>query len=109
MEKHYVYLLSSKARVLYVGQTNNLARRIYEHKSKLNIGFTAKYNVDSLVYYEEVDNETIAEQRERQIKGWRREKKINLIVSMNPGWNDLSSSWMDNLLGKEEKTEKKDL
>jgi len=56
MEKHYVYILSSKAKVLYVRKTNDLARRIYEHKNKINIGFTARYNVDSLVYYEKVDN-----------------------------------------------------
>ncbi len=109
MGKHYVYLLSSKAKVLYVGKTNNLARRIYEHKNKMNIGFTARYNVDRLVYYEEVDNELIAAKREKQIKGWRREKKINLILSINPGWDDLSAPWMEQLHGKKEETKTKNL
>lgn len=66
MDKHYVYILSSKNKVLYVGMTNNLARRLYEHKNKLNVGFTAKYNVYRLVYFEEVDNEIIAKKRENK-------------------------------------------
>lgn len=100
MNNHYVYILSSKNRVLYTGMTNNLARRIYEHKNKMNIGFTAKYNVDRLVYFEEVENETKAKKREKQIKGWVREKKINLIETFNPSWEDLSDPWMSKLLGK---------
>lgn len=69
MEKHYVYIMSSKTRVLYTGKTNNLARRVYEHKNKMNHGFTAQYNIDSLVYYEEVDDDVAASKREKQIKG----------------------------------------
>lgn len=80
--------------------TNNLARRLYEHKNKLNIGFTAKYNVDRLVYFEEVEDEIKAKKRERQIKGWLREKKIKLIEIKNPTWVDLSEPWMEKLLGK---------
>ncbi|MEW5842042.1 MAG: GIY-YIG nuclease family protein [Bacteroidota bacterium] len=90
-ENHYLYIMSSKAKVLYVGMTNNLARRVYEHKNKINIGFTAKYNVNSLVYFEETGNEISARKREKQIKGWLRKKKINLIETTNPNWDDLSS------------------
>ena len=102
MDTYYVYLMSSKAKVLYVGMTNNLARRMYEHKNKLNQGFTAKYNVDSLVYFEEVESELAAKKREKQIKGWLRIKKIKLIESINPDWNDLSAPFMDRVLGKPE-------
>lgn len=91
MEKHYVYIMSSKGKVLYTGMTNNLARRIYEHKNKINHGFTAQYNIDSLVYYEEVDDELAAKKREKQIKGWLREKKIKLIEQKNLQWEDLSA------------------
>jgi|GEM_PF-1421486 len=94
--------MSSKAKVLYVGMTNNLARRVYEHKNKINIGFTAKYNVDSLVYFEETEDEITAKKREKQIKGWLRKKKIKLIETTNPNWDDLSTPWMDSILGKTE-------
>lgn len=100
MDTHYVYILSSKTKVLYVGKTNNLARRIYEHKNKLNSGFTAKYNVTSLVYFEEVDDRIEAMKREKQIKGWLREKKIKLIETINPFWQDLSEPWMNQTLGE---------
>jgi len=77
-------------RVLYTGVTNDLEKRVYEHKSKLIEGFTKKYNVNKLVYYEEFDdiNEAIA--REKQIKSGSRQKKIDLIAKMNPAWKDLS-------------------
>ena len=97
---HFVYIMSSKAKVLYVGMTNNLARRIYEHKNKMNIGFTAKYNVNSLVYFEETEDEVKAMKREKQLKGWLRKKKIKLIETTNPNWDDLSNPWMDSILGK---------
>ena len=100
MDKHYVYIMSSKTKVLYVGMTNNIARRVYEHKNKTNVGFTAKYNVDSLVYFEKVENEVTAKKREKQLKGWLREKKIKLIEEKNPNWEDLSAPWLDKLIGK---------
>lgn len=100
MDKYYVYIMSSKNKVLYVGMTNNLARRMYEHKNKMNVGFTAKYNVDRLVYFEEADTELKAKKREKQLKGWLKEKKIKLIETKNPMWEDLSEPWMDKLLGK---------
>lgn len=99
---HFVYIMSSKAKVLYVGMTNNLARRVYEHKNKINIEFTARYNVNRLVYFEETEDEIKAMKREKQIKGWLRKKKIKLIETTNPNWDDLSTPWMDSILGKPE-------
>jgi putative endonuclease len=78
--------------VLYAGVTNDLIRRIYEHKSKLVKGFTQKYNVDRLVYYEACPDIIVAITREKQIKGWSRKKKNDLINTMNPNWEDLYES-----------------
>jgi putative endonuclease len=92
--RYYVYLLTNwNNRVMYVGVTNNIARRIYEHKYKLVQGFTAKYNVNKLVYFEETGDVVTALAREKEIKKWRREKKDNLVISMNPEWADLSTEW----------------
>jgi len=89
----YVYILASKSRVLYIGVTNNLERRLFEHRQKLTTGFTKKYNVTRLVYYELFENIRDAIAREKQIKAWRREKKVTLIDEMNPGWIELSTAW----------------
>jgi putative endonuclease len=91
-EKHYyVYLLTNwNNKVMYVGITNDLVRRLYEHKNKLVSGFTKKYNVHKLVYFEETSDVISALAREKEIKKWRREKKNKLVLSVNPGWNDLS-------------------
>ena len=78
---------------MYVGVTNNLERRIYEHKNKLVKGFTKKYNINKLVYFEETQDVISAIDREKEIKKWRREKKHQLVNSMNPTWRDLSSGW----------------
>lgn len=89
----YVYLLANKYNnVLYTGVTNDLIRRVYEHKSKLVKGFTQKYNVDRLVYYEAYENILAAIEREKQIKAWSRKKKDDLINTLNPGWEDLYRS-----------------
>jgi putative endonuclease len=86
----YVYLLTNKHNnVLYTGVTNDLIRRIYEHKAKLVKGFTQKYNVDRLVYYEACDNIVLAIEREKKIKGWSRQKKNDLVNVLNPSWDDL--------------------
>lgn len=77
-------------KVLYTGITNNLERRVYEHKNKLVKGFTAKYNINKLVYFDYTENVISAISREKQIKGWSREKKNELIESTNPEWKDLS-------------------
>jgi len=89
-DKSFTYILCNRHRnVLYVGSTDNLKKRIYFHKKRLVEGFTKKYNVDQLVYFEAYDSIAIALTREKQIKGYRREKKINLIQQMNPDWQDL--------------------
>ena len=93
MKQYYVYILASIANTLYIGVTNNLERRVYEHKHNLNPGFTAKYNIKKLVYFETTNDISAAIAREKEIKGWKREKKINLIISENPGWKDLSLGW----------------
>ena len=76
--------------MLYIGMTNDLHRRIYEHKQKLVPGFTKKYGVDKLLYYEAYDDVNDAIAREKQLKKWRRDKKIELIETLNPNWKDLS-------------------
>ena len=94
MPKHYfVYIMSSQRRVLYVGISSKLEQRVFQHKQHAFGGFTAKYNVADLVYYESFDDVHTAIGREKEIKGWRREKKIELIESLNPKWNDLSYGW----------------
>ena len=90
---YYVYILSSPSRTIYVGMTNNLERRIYEHAQKLIPGFTSRYNVSRLVYFEETPDVYAAIAREKQLKGWRRARKIALIEASNPEWRDLSLEW----------------
>ena len=93
-KNYYVYLLSNwNNKVLYIGVTNNLERRIIEHRQKLVPGFTEKYNVNKLVYFEQTNDVISAISREKQLKKWRREKKNALVNSVNPGWKDLSSQW----------------
>ena len=91
----YVYILTNRVRTLYVGFTNNLVRRVYEHREGLDDGFTRKYNVHWLVYYEETTDVEAAIAREKQIKRWRRSKKVALVDGMNPEWRDLSLGWYD--------------
>jgi putative endonuclease len=94
MTKHYyVYIMSTKTRKLYTGMTNNLPRRVYEHKNKSGEGFTSKYNFSLLVYYEVYTEVKQALLREKQIKGLLRVKKIELIAGLNPSWQDLSLDW----------------
>ena len=94
MEKtYYVYLLASKSRRLYVGMTNNLERRLYEHKNKLADGFTKLYQIDRLVFFESTNDVRVAIEREKEIKKWRREKKIALIETINLLWAELSKDW----------------
>lgn len=96
-EKHYfVYLLTKwNNRVLYVGVTNDLVRRVYEHKNKVVCGFTQKYNLNKLVYFEETADVVSAIAREKEIKKRRREKKDALVVSVNAEWKDLSDEGKD--------------
>jgi putative endonuclease len=87
--------MTNRSRTLYIGVTNNLERRVCEHKHKLAQGFTEKYNIAMLVHYEATDDVRAAIQREKQIKGWLRSKKVALIESANPEWRDLADGWYD--------------
>jgi putative endonuclease len=90
MKQYYVYILASKRNgTLYIGVTNNLLKRVYEHKNNLIKGFTQKYNVHNLVYYEQHNDIGKAITREKQMKKWKRQWKIELIEKSNPQWNDL--------------------
>ncbi|MDD5223799.1 MAG: GIY-YIG nuclease family protein [bacterium] len=93
MNSYFVYVMTNKSRTLYIGVTNNLARRVFEHKNHLIEGFTKKYQITKLVYYEETSDIQEALKREKQLKGWLRKKKIDLIELMNPDWQDLSDGW----------------
>ena len=96
MKSYYVYILASKKNgTLYTCVTNDLERRIYEHKKNIIKGFTAKYNVHNLVYYEETNDVNEALALEKKIKGWLRKKKIALIESTNPDWKDIAREWFD--------------
>ena len=90
MRQYFVYIMTNYSRTLYIGVTNNLPRRVQEHKNKEIKGFTKKYNIDKLIYYEQTNNIVSAIDREKQLKKWRREKKISLIEKSNPLWIDLS-------------------
>jgi len=91
----YVYIMTNKSGTLYVGMTNNIKKRIYEHKKKLIPGFTKKYNISQLIYFETFDDIYSAIAREKTIKGWLRKKKIDLVNKINPDWKDLSTDWYD--------------
>ena len=91
---YYVYLLTNwNNKVLYIGVTNNLRYRLHQHKEKLVKGFTEKYNINKLVYFEETNDVYLAITREKEIKHWRREKKNKLVESTNSQWRDLSEDW----------------
>ncbi len=94
MNNYFVYILSNKKRgTLYIGVTNNFIRRLYEHKNGLSDGFTKKYNIKILVYFEATSNILSAFEREKKLKKWNRAWKINLIEKMNPEWKDLSEKF----------------
>ncbi len=95
MSQYYVYIMTNRSKTLYTGVTNNIERRVYEHKQKLVEGFTKRYNITKLVYCETTDDVRSAIKREKQIKGWLRSKKVALIESMNPQWADLSGDWYE--------------
>ena len=95
MKIYYVYMMTTELNsTLYTGVTSNLEVRNYQHKNKTIKGFTSKYNVQKLVYFEECSDPSSAIAREKQIKGWTRAKKNALILEKNPGWKDLSHEWM---------------
>ena len=93
--QYYVYILTNRTRRLYVGVTNDLLRRMYEHKQKLVSGFTNTYNLTWLAYYETTNDIHSAISREKQVKAWSRAKKMALVETVNPDWQDLSAEWYD--------------
>ena len=95
MKTYWVYIMASKSRTLYTGVINNLERRVVQHRGKLFPGFTARYNINRLVYFEASGDVVVAIAREKQIKSWGRMKKIALIESLNRDWKDLSEGWPD--------------
>ena len=96
-KQYYVYIMTNKRKnVLYTGVTSDLYGRVWQHKKKFVKGFTSKYNINQLMYYEEFDSSYDAIRREKKIKGWTREKKEALIHSVNPTWKDLSEDWYIN-------------
>jgi len=90
MRQYFVYIMTNHSRTLYIGVTNNLQRRVFEHKKEKANSFTKKYKINQLVFYEQTNNIINAIDREKQLKKWRREKKIKLIEEFNPLWLDLS-------------------
>jgi len=92
---YFTYVMASRSRTLYVGVTGNLQKRVFEHKWKEHDGFTARYNCDRLVWFERYQDVQRAIAREKELKGWRRAKKIALIESANAAWVDLSHDWYD--------------
>ena len=93
MRTYYVYIMASRSRVLYVGVTNDLTRRVDEHKRGLSAGFTSMYRVTRLVHFEEFGDIRDAIAREKEIKGWRRSRKTCLVEGRNPTWDDLAKAW----------------
>jgi len=87
--------MTNKSGTLYLGLTNNIKKRVYAHKNKLVEGFTKKYNINKLLYFETFDDIYSAISREKSIKGWLRKKKIDLVRTTNPAWADLSQDWYD--------------
>lgn len=92
MRDYYVYILASPSRTLYIGMTNNLQNRLYQHKTGEG-DFTSRYNITRLVYFETTNSVHVAIAREKELKAWRREKKIALIEHANPTWDDLARLW----------------
>lgn len=99
MKEYYVYIMANKSGNLYTGITNDLERRVYQHKNKITEGFTKRYNITQLLYFESSGDVTAAIAREKQIKGMLRIKKIQLIKAMNPQLKDLSEGWFDTCAG----------
>ena len=96
MHEYYVYILTNQNnKVMYIGMTNDLQRRLYEHKNELIDGFTKRYHVHKLVYFEQTSDVNEAIAREKQLKGWLRAKKNALVETINPEWKDLSLDWQE--------------
>ena len=98
---YYVYIMSNRSKTLYIGITGKFTLRVFQHKSGVFKGFTSRYRMDRLVYWEKFKRVNDAIAREKQLKGWTRIKKIQLIVGMNPTWEDLAEGWFPELKEKE--------
>ncbi len=94
---YFTYIIASRSRTLYVGVTSDLRRRVFQHKQKTHPGFTARYNCNRLVWFESFSEVSAAIQREKEIKGWTRARKIAVIEGGNPTWEDLSEQWYPQL------------
>lgn len=94
-KQYFVYMMTNTTGMLYTGVTNDIERRVEEHKQKRIKGFTSRYNMTKLVYVESTDNVMDAIDREKQLKGWLRKKKVELINTLNPTWRDLIEDWND--------------
>lgn len=93
LKTFYVYILSSRSRAIYIGITSDLTHRVFEHRQHLVPGHTARYRISRLVHYVAIEDAHAAIGREKQLKGWRREKKVALIQTHNPTWEDLAADW----------------
>ena len=94
MKDYFVYIMTNRSGTLYTGVTSDLERRVYQHKHKLIPGFTSRYRINKLIFYEMTSNVEAAIAREKQIKGWLRKKKLALVATINAEWRDLSDDWM---------------
>ncbi len=92
---YFTYIMASRSHTLYIGMTGDLRQRVFQHKWHEKGGFTARYNCDRLVWFQSFSEVSDTIQREKELKGWRREKKINLIEQTNPTWQDLSRDWYE--------------
>ena len=101
---YYVYIMTNRSKTLYVGITSKITQRTLQHKTGAFEGFTSRYKLDRLVYWEKFKRVHDAIAREKQLKGWSRIKKIQLIVSMNPAWKDLAEGWFPELEHSSKKT-----
>ena len=94
---YFTYIVASKSRILYIGMTSDLRHRVFEHKTKAHEGFTSRYNCNRLVWYEQSNDVNAAIDREKELKGWLRSRKIALIQQSNSTWEDLSAGWFPHL------------
>src|SRR5438067_1024749 len=95
--RYFMYIMANESRMTYTGITNNLVIRVHQHKSKRIAGYTSRYNLTKLVHFEETDDVSAAIRREKEIKSWKRSRKIGLIEKDNPAWQDLAADWYDSL------------
>lgn len=100
-KEYYVYIMANRSKTLYTGVTNNILLRVLQHKYGVNKGFTSRYKIDKLVFFESIDSIFDALKREKQLKNWHKAWKINLIESINRNWDDLSAGWYDEIDPKE--------